>query len=97
MGGSAHRFSFSSALEPTSWMSSGNRSTLTINWRWYRHATEYTQETRHNFFLLRDFAGIGSAPRHLSVIIGTILLVALFGGMGKKPQLMPRPVNRVRR
>ena len=44
-------------------MSSGNRSTLTINWRWYRHAAEYTQETRHNFFLPRDFAGIGSAPR----------------------------------
>lgn len=30
-------------------MNSGNRSTLTINWRWCRHVIEYTQENRNNF------------------------------------------------
>jgi len=52
----------STASEPISWMNSGNRSTLTISWRWCRHTIEYTQENRYQFFVLRDFAGIGSAP-----------------------------------
>jgi hypothetical protein len=44
------------------WMSSGNRSTLTINERWCFHLTETTEEVGINFSVLRDIAGIGSAP-----------------------------------
>ena len=47
------------------WMSSGNRSTLTINERWCFHLTETTEEVDVSFSVLRDIAGIGSAPRFL--------------------------------
>ena len=44
-------------------MSSGNRTTFSINWRWCRHVIKYTKEIRHEIFVLRDIVGIGSAPQ----------------------------------
>ena len=38
---------------------------------------EYTQENRYQFFVLRDFAGIGSAPR---IVLGFLLCATIAYG-----------------